>query len=76
MDSNVGSVDQTLRTAVGAVAGAGSIAALAGGISIPTVLSPVLGAVAIIMFVTASVGTCPIYSVFGVDSCSRGSSSS
>ena len=76
VDRNVGSVDQTLRTAVGAVTGAVSIAILAGAVALPAVLSPVLGTVAIIMLVTASVGTCPIYSVFGVDSCARDSSPS
>lgn len=73
MDRNVGSTDQALRTAAGAVAGAVSIATLTGTVSLPMVLSPVLGIVAIMMLVTATVGTCPIYSVFGIDSCSRDS---
>ncbi|MEF8812524.1 MAG: DUF2892 domain-containing protein [Halovenus sp.] len=76
MDQNVGSVDQVLRTAVGAVGGLASIAILAGTISLPTVLSPVLGIVAIVMLATAALGTCPLYSVFGIDSCSRSSSPS
>lgn len=74
MNRNVGSVDQRLRTAVGAVAGTTSIATLAGAVSLPAVLSPVLGIVAIMMLVTATVGTCPIYSMLGVDSCPRDSS--
>ncbi len=76
MDRNVGSVDQVVRTVVGAVGGAASIGILAGIVSLPTVLSPVLGIVAAVMLTTAAVGTCPIYSMFGVDSCSRGSSPS
>jgi hypothetical protein len=76
MNQNVGSTDGVLRTAVGAVAGAVSIAVLAGALSLPTVLSPVLGVIAVVMLTTAAVGTCPVYSVFGVDSCSRGSSPS
>ena len=76
MAQNVGSVDQALRTAVGAVSGAVSLAILTGTVSLPTVLSPVLGIVAIMMLVTASMGTCPIYSIFGIDSCSRNSSPS
>ena len=76
MRRNVGSVDETLRTAVGAVAGTISIAILTGTLSLPTVLSPVLGIVAIMMLATATVGTCPIYSMFGIDSCSRNSSPS
>lgn len=74
MDRNVGSLDKVLRTAVGAVGGVTSIAILANIVSLPTVLSPVLGIVAIIMFVTAAVGTCPVYSTLGIDSCSRDSS--
>ncbi|MFT4880555.1 MAG: hypothetical protein ACI9CA_000176 [Natronomonas sp.] len=76
MSQNVGSTDGVLRTVVGAVAGAVSIAVLAKALSLPTVLSPVLGAIAIVMLTTAAVGTCPVYSVFGVDSCSRGSNPS
>jgi hypothetical protein len=76
MDQNVGSTDQVLRTAVGAVAGVASIATLVGTASLPAVLSPVLGIVAIMMLATAAVGTCPIYSMFGIDSCSRSSSPS
>ena len=74
MSKNVGSVDKALRTAVGAVGGIASLAILAGAGSFPTVLSPILGIVAIMMLATAAVGTCPIYSLFGIDSCSRSSS--
>lgn len=73
MNRNVGSVDQTLRTVVGAVTGALSIAILAEVVSFPTVLAPVLGVVSIMMLATASMGTCPVYSALGVDSCSRDS---
>jgi hypothetical protein len=76
MNNNVGSVDQTLRTGIGAVTGVTSIAILRGVGSLPTVLSPVLGVVAVMMLVTAAVGTCPVYSLLGVDSCSRSSSPS
>ncbi len=74
MNRNVGSLDKTLRTAVGAVTGAASIAILTGTVSLPTVLSPVLGIIATMMLATAAMGTCPIYSMFGIDSCSRSSS--
>jgi hypothetical protein len=76
MDKNVGSTDQIFRTAAGAVAGIASIAVLFGSVPLPAVLSPVLGIVAAVMLVTASVGTCPVYSVLGVDSCPRDSSAS
>ena len=74
MNRNVGSIDQSLRTAVGAIAGVTSIGTLAGTVPLPEALSPVLGVVALMMLATATVGTCPIYSIFGVDSCSRSSS--
>lgn len=76
MEQNVGVTDQNARTAVGALAGLGSLGILGGALSLPAVLSPVLGVVAIMMLVTATVGTCPIYSLFGVDSCPRKSSPS
>ncbi len=76
MNQNVGSTDGVLRTVAGAVAGVVSIAVLVETLSLPTVLSPVLGAIAIVMLTTAAVGTCPVYSVFGIDSCSRGSNPS
>ncbi len=76
MEKNVGSVDQVLRTTVGAVSGAASLAILAELVSLPTVLSPVLGVVALMMLATAAVGTCPIYSAFGIDSCPRSSNPS
>lgn len=74
MNQNVGATDQTLRTAVGAVSGLVSVGILTGAVSLPTALSPVLGVVAVMMLVTASVGTCPLYSLVGIDSCSRNSS--
>mgnify|MGYP002761106657 FL=1 len=76
MDQNVGSGYQLFRTAAGATAGVASIATLAGAIPLPVVLSPVLGLVAIMMLTTAVVGMCPVYSLLGVDSCSRSSSPS
>lgn len=76
MNKNVGSGDQLFRTVAGATAGTVSIATLAGVVSLPAVLSPVLGLAAIMMLTTAAVGTCPVYSLLGVDSCSRSSSPS
>ncbi|CCQ37217.1 DUF2892 family protein [Natronomonas moolapensis 8.8.11] len=71
MDQNVGSMDKKLRTLTGAVAGAVSLAVLAGAVPLPTVLSPALGVVAIMMLGTALTGTCGVYSLLGVDTCSR-----
>jgi hypothetical protein len=69
MDKNVGATDQQVRTVVGALAGTGSIAILADALSLPEILAPVLGVVAIAMLVTAATGTCGLYSLIGVDTC-------
>jgi hypothetical protein len=74
MERNVGSMDRRLRTTVGAVAGTASLATLVGAGSLPAVLSPVLGLVAIMMLATAATGACPVYSLLGVDSCPLDSS--
>ncbi|RAW43975.1 DUF2892 domain-containing protein [Halorubrum sp. 48-1-W] len=70
MDKNVGSMDARVRTAVGAVSGTISLATLAGSVPLPAIASPVLGVVAIVMLVTAVTGTCGLYSLLGVDTCS------
>ena len=70
MEQNVGSLDKNVRIAVGAVAGIVSLAVLGGQVDLPEVASPVLGIMAIMMLGTALTGTCGLYSVLGVDSCS------
>lgn len=71
MKQNVGSMDKKLRTLAGAAAGVVSLAILAGSVPLPAILSPVLGVVAIMMLGTALTGTCGVYSLLGVDTCSR-----
>ena len=71
MKQNVGSTDRTFRTLIGALAGAASLATLAGAVPLPAIISPVLGVVAIMMLGTALTGTCGLYSILGVDTCSR-----
>jgi hypothetical protein len=66
MSQNVGTTDRQLRTALGAIFGIGSLAILAGVGSLPTILSPVLGVVALILLGTAATGICGLYSVLGV----------
>lgn len=70
MKQNVGSLDKTARIAVGAVAGMLSLAVLGGQVGLPTIASPVLGVVALMMLGTAVTGTCGLYSLLGVDTCS------
>lgn len=71
MKANVGSADRQVRTVIGAIAGLVSLAILAKAVALPAVASPVLGVVALIMLGTAATGTCGLYSLLGVDTCSR-----
>jgi hypothetical protein len=73
MVKNVGSTDRQLRTVLGALTGTASLAILTSAVSAPAVLSPVLGLVALIMLGTAASGTCGLYSLIGVDTCSMDS---
>ncbi|ESS10332.1 MAG: protein of unknown function (DUF2892) [uncultured archaeon A07HR60] len=59
------------RTAIGAIVGIVSLTILAGTISLPMILSPVLGLISAISLATAVVGTCPMYALLGVSSRSR-----
>ncbi|MCU4719650.1 YgaP family membrane protein [Halapricum hydrolyticum] len=70
MEQNVGSLDKNVRIAVGAVAGTVSLAVLGGQVDLPEIASPVLGIVAVMMLATAVTGTCGLYSVLGIDTCS------
>jgi hypothetical protein len=71
MDVNVGATDKSVRTIVGAVAGVLSLAVLAGQLAAPTLASPVLGVVALIMLGTAATRSCPVYSALGMSTCPR-----
>lgn len=71
MEENIGDTDQLVRIAVGAGAGAVSLAILSGALSAPSVLSPALGVLAIMALGTAATGTCGLYSVLGVSTCPR-----
>ncbi|QSG15139.1 YgaP family membrane protein [Halapricum desulfuricans] len=70
MEQNVGSLDKSVRIAIGAIAGIVSLAILGGQIGLPEIASPVLGIVAVMMLGTALTGTCGLYSVLGIDTCS------
>lgn len=72
VNKNVGASDRTIRTALGAVFGLVSLAVLAGTGSLPMILAPVFGVIAIIMLGTAAAGTCGVYALIGVDTCSAG----
>lgn len=69
MEKNVGTTDKQVRTAVGAIAGLVSLAILAGVVPLPVLLSPILGVVALIMLGTAATGSCPLYTIAGIQTC-------
>jgi hypothetical protein len=54
---------------VGAVAGLLSLGILASAVPLPAIASPVLGVVSILMIGTSLTGSCPVYTVLGVDTC-------
>lgn len=70
MDKNVGTMDKNVRIGIGAVLGSVSLATLAGAAPLPAIASPILGVVALVMLGTAATGTCGLYSLLGVDTCS------
>ena len=70
MAQNVGATDKRVRTALGAVLGTVSLATLAGVLSLPGIAALVTGVAAIVMLGTAATGTCGLYSLLGVDTCS------
>ncbi|MEZ3116636.1 DUF2892 domain-containing protein [Halobaculum sp. MBLA0147] len=67
MQQNVGEADGTVRVLLGAVLGVVSLAVLAGSVPLPTLASPALGVVALVLLVTGAVNTCPLYGLLGVD---------
>jgi hypothetical protein len=73
MKQNVSSTDGSVRILLGAVAGVVSLAVLASLISSPTILSPVLGVASLILIGTGLTGSCPVYTVLGINTCSASS---
>jgi hypothetical protein len=65
MTYNVGNIDRVVRGAVGIVLAIG-----AAGAGVPW-LRAILGVGAVIMVGTALVGFCPLYQVFGLNTCRR-----
>jgi hypothetical protein len=69
MQSNVGATDRTVRIGLGAIAGLVSLGILLGALSLPPVLSPVLGVAALVLLATGLTSFCGLYAVLGVDTC-------
>jgi hypothetical protein len=66
MEKNVGGSDGLVRVLAGAVLGVLSLAVLTQTVALPTLVSPVLGVLALVLLVTGSVNVCPLYSALGV----------
>ncbi|ELY45653.1 YgaP family membrane protein [Natronorubrum sulfidifaciens] len=66
MKQNVGRTDQLVRLALGAVLGLASLAILGGVVSLPMVLSPVLGVFSLVFLATAVTSVCGLYSALGI----------
>jgi hypothetical protein len=67
METNVGSTDRLARIVLGAILGTLSLAILGNAISLPTVLSPILGALSLVMLITAATSKCGLYSLVGMN---------
>lgn len=65
MSTNVGTIDRILRIIVGL-----ALIALALGM-IPGVPASVWGWIGVVPLLTAVVGSCPAYSILGVNTCGR-----
>jgi hypothetical protein len=70
MERNVGEIDKRVRIAIGAVLGIASLSVLGGALPLPEIAAPVLGVVSLLALGTAATGTCGLYAVLGIDTCS------
>jgi hypothetical protein len=64
MTKNVGNTDKVVRAGIGVIA-----LVVAFVVGITSVWGIVLAVVAVIALVTAAVGFCPLYRLFGVNTC-------
>lgn len=67
MQQNVGRTDSIARVALGGILGTVSLAILGDALGLPMLLSPLLGALSLILLITGATNTCGIYSALGVD---------
>ena len=64
MKKNEGNIDRIIR-----VAGGGTLAALGFGGVIAGVFGTVVGAVGVVLILTGAIGFCPLYALFGMNTC-------
>lgn len=65
MTKNMGNIDRVIRLIVVAV-----VAALYFGGQIGGLLAVILGVLSAVFLLTSLVGSCPLYSLFGISTCS------
>jgi len=70
MENNIGATDRTVRLALGGVLAALGVAVFAGALDFGPIAGGAAVAVGAILLVTGLTNVCPIYRVFGVDTCS------
>ncbi len=66
MTKNVGNVDRAGRIALAVIVGALYATGMVGG-----VLGLILGAVSVVLVLTALVSFCPLYKIIGLSTCSK-----
>jgi hypothetical protein len=62
MKRNESTIDRIVRAVLG-------VALIGGGVAVGGTLAIVLYVLAAVMFVTALMGFCPLYRLFGIDTC-------
>lgn len=67
MERNVGRTDGYARVALGGILGTVSLAILGDALGLPMLLSPILGALSLVLLITGATNTCGLYSALGVD---------
>lgn len=71
MKKNEGSVDRTMRGLGGVILGVVGIS-----LGITTLVGAIIGIAAVILLVTALTGNCPMYKLFGINTCKLSNSKS
>mgnify|MGYP000426728077 CR=1 FL=1 len=76
MEDNVGKIDKYLRIITGAIMGTvsllvlGQVTTIPAIASLPSILSPILGVISLILLATALTKKCGLYTLIGVKTCS------
>ena len=69
MDRNVGSLDRTVRIALGALVAIAGVAAVGGYWAAGVAVGAVIALLGVVLVVTGTTQRCPIYAGAGIDTC-------